>query len=136
VRGSYLPGMDREMTAHLFPWMACAARIARSSSSVNGPRLTIGLSWLHHLRREGGGGGARGLSDEVERGQSIGDRKRARGEVDGARTIGRRASLSGTLVSSLDRPRQGREASGIAEGGGSLTSGGSSCSSDRAEPRR
>ena len=63
------------MTAHLFPWMACAARIARSSSSVNGPRLTIGLSWLHHLRREGGGGGARGLSDEVERGQSVGIEK-------------------------------------------------------------
>ena len=42
----------------------------------------------------------------------------------------------GTLVSSLDRPRQGREASGIAGAGGSLTSGGSSCSSDRAEPRR
>ena len=56
-------------------------------------------------------------SDEVERGQSVGI-KRARGEVDGARTIGRRASLSGTLVSSLDRPRQGREASGIAEGAG------------------
>mmetsp|Transcript_8854 Transcript_8854/g.40243 ORF Transcript_8854/g.40243 Transcript_8854/m.40243 type:complete len:242 (-) Transcript_8854:33-758(-) len=49
---SVLPGMDREMTAHLFPWMACATRIARSSSSVNGPRLTMGLSWLHHLRRQ------------------------------------------------------------------------------------
>jgi hypothetical protein len=45
------------MTAHLFPWMACATRIARSSSSVNGPRLTMGLSWLHHLRRGRRGGG-------------------------------------------------------------------------------
>lgn len=56
-RGAHLPGMDREMTAHLFPWMACATRIARSSSSVNGPRLTMGLSWLHHLRRGRRGGG-------------------------------------------------------------------------------
>ena len=56
-RGAHLPGMDREMTAHLFPWMACATMIARSSSSVNGPRLTMGLSWLHHLRRGRRGGG-------------------------------------------------------------------------------
>ena len=47
----YLPGMPREMTAHLLPYTACAARICLSSSSVNGPRFTAGLSWLHHLRR-------------------------------------------------------------------------------------
>lgn len=46
----YLPGMPREMTAHLLPYTACAARIFLSSSSVNGPRFTEGLSWLHHLR--------------------------------------------------------------------------------------
>lgn len=46
----YLPGMPREMTAHLLPYTACAARISLSSSSVNGPRFTVGLSWLHHLR--------------------------------------------------------------------------------------
>ena len=46
----YLPGIPREMTAHLLPYTACAARISLSSSSVNGPRFTVGLSWLHHLR--------------------------------------------------------------------------------------
>mmetsp|Transcript_5897 Transcript_5897/g.23893 ORF Transcript_5897/g.23893 Transcript_5897/m.23893 type:complete len:212 (+) Transcript_5897:1587-2222(+) len=49
---SVLPGMPREMTAHLLPYTACAARIFLSSSSVNGPRFTEGLSWLHHLRRQ------------------------------------------------------------------------------------
>ena len=46
---AHLPGMVREIIAHLLPWMACAARICLSSSAVNGPRFTVGLSWLHHL---------------------------------------------------------------------------------------
>lgn len=31
---SVLPGKRRAITAHLFPWMACAATMVRSSSSV------------------------------------------------------------------------------------------------------
>jgi hypothetical protein len=64
VSCTYLPGMLLEITAHLLPYTACAARIFLSSSSVNGPRFTVGLSWLHHLwsrvgwnneNQEGGG---------------------------------------------------------------------------------
>lgn len=99
----YLPGMPREMTAHLLPYTACAARIFLSSSSVNGPRFTEGLSWLHHLRgrnneirnnesrlvrttkgREGRGGSARvAVEDQA--------RKRASRAMRGRRTRVRRA---------------------------------------------
>jgi hypothetical protein len=43
-RSSHLPGIDLEMIAHLFPCIACAARMSSSSSAVNGPRFTSGFS--------------------------------------------------------------------------------------------
>ena len=43
-RSSHLPGIDLEMIAHLFPCIACAARMSLSSSAVNGPRFTSGFS--------------------------------------------------------------------------------------------
>ena len=47
---AHLPGMVREIIAHLLPWMACAARICRSSSAVNGPRFTVGVELVAHDR--------------------------------------------------------------------------------------
>ena len=99
----YLPGMPREMTAHLLPYTACAARIFLSSSSVNGPRFTEGLSWLHHLRgrnneiRNNGAGWLERQRDARGRGGSarvaVEDqaRKRASRAMRGRRTRARRA---------------------------------------------
>lgn len=100
---AYLPGMPREMTAHLLPYTACAARIFLSSSSVNGPRFTEGLSWLHHLRgrnneiRNNGAGWLERQRDARGRGGSarvaVEDqaRKRASRAMRGRRTRVRRA---------------------------------------------
>ena len=111
----YLPGMPREMTAHLLPYTACAARISLSSSSVNGPRFTVGLSWLHHLRvfrrnnengnkserlvRKGEGtrGGARGWGgsafEDQARKRAIPAASRARGCVRGRAHLRRQLLL-------------------------------------------
>ena len=110
----YLPGMPREMTAHLLPYTACAARIFLSSSSVNGPRFTEGLSWLHHLRgrnneiRNNGAGWLERQRDARGRGGSarvaVEDqaRKCASPAMRGRRTRARRARGDSRGV---ERPR-------------------------------
>mmetsp|Transcript_1882 Transcript_1882/g.7838 ORF Transcript_1882/g.7838 Transcript_1882/m.7838 type:complete len:262 (+) Transcript_1882:555-1340(+) len=111
---SVLPGMPREMTAHLLPYTACAARIFLSSSSVNGPRFTEGLSWLHHLRgrnneiRNNGAGWLERQRDARGRGGSarvaVEDqaRKCASPAMRGRRTRARRARGDSRGV---ERPR-------------------------------
>jgi hypothetical protein len=51
---THLPGSSFAMLAHLLPKMLWAAMIAASSSAVNGPFFTLGLSWFSHLRQQQG----------------------------------------------------------------------------------
>lgn len=133
----YLPGMPREMTAHLLPYTACAARIFLSSSSVNGPRFTEGLSWLHHLR---------GRNNEIRNNESrlvrtTKGREGTRGVGEGGgrgsgpetREPGDEGSPDARAASTRRFPRRRAPENAF---GGARTLDDSSCCCDRLTPRR
>ena len=134
---AYLPGMPREMTAHLLPYTACAARIFLSSSSVNGPRFTEGLSWLHHLR---------GRNNEIRNNESrlvrtTKGREGTRGVGEGGgrgsgpetREPGDEGSPDARAASTRRFPRRRAHENAF---GGARTLDDSSCCCDRLTPRR
>jgi hypothetical protein len=134
---AYLPGMPREMTAHLLPYTACAARIFLSSSSVNGPRFTEGLSWLHHLR---------GRNNEIRNNESrlvrtTKGREGTRGVGEGGgrgsgpetREPGDEGSPDARAASTRRFPRRRAPENAF---GGARTLDDSSCCCDRLTPRR
>lgn len=136
----YLPGMPREMTAHLLPYTACAARISLSSSSVNGPRFTVGLSWLHHLRVFGRNNENGNKSERlVRKGEGT------RGDARGWGGVGVRGSGPETREPRGERSQEARAASArrfprrhapADAFGGARTLDDSSCCCDRLTPRR